>query len=80
MTSWIAMASSKKVVQRALKYALVVGALLIAINHGDAVLSGDLTLRRLMKMLLTVFVPYAVSTSSSVSAMRDQASRDGGGV
>ncbi len=70
MDSWIRLACSKVVALRALKYALVVGAILIAINHGDAALSGDVSARRVLKMILTVFVPYAVSTSSSVAAMR----------
>ena len=58
------------VVRRALGYAVVVGSVLIAINHGDAVLAGDVDGRRLLKMSLTVVVPYLVSTFSSVGAMR----------
>jgi hypothetical protein len=50
----------------------VVGAILITINHGQAILRGDVTLSRLLQMGLTVMVPYVVSTSSSVSAMRDR--------
>ena len=69
MQSWIRMACSRSVVVRGLKYAAVVGALLIAINHGDAIVRGEMSLGRLLKMILTVFVPYAVSTSSSVAAM-----------
>lgn len=59
------------VVKRALGYAGVVGAVLIAINHGDALLRGDLDRARLFKMALTCLVPYAVSTLSSVGAMKD---------
>ena len=55
---------------RALKYAIVVGAILIAINHGDALLRGDLDAVRLFRMALTVAVPYCVSTASSVEAVR----------
>jgi hypothetical protein len=58
------------VVRRALAYAVVVGGILIAINHGDAILAGDVSGARLLKMGLTAMVPYAVSTLSSVSAMR----------
>ena len=65
---WIAVARERSVVQRALKYAVVVGAILIAINHGDAILAGDVDPRRLLKMCLTVLVPYTVSTLSSVGA------------
>lgn len=44
-------------VRRATKVALVVGTILILINHGDALLRGDIDLNRILKMLLTVTVP-----------------------
>lgn len=65
---WLAVAREPDIVARACKYAVVVGAILIAINHGDALLTGDLDARRLAKMGLTVLVPYTVSTLSSVGA------------
>jgi hypothetical protein len=58
------------VVRRALGYAVGVGALLIAINHGDALVRGEWGADRLLRMGLTVLVPYCVSTLSSVSARR----------
>ena len=67
---FLELATDSRVVGRALLYALGVGSLLIAINHGDAVLSGNLSSGQLVKMGLTALVPYAVSTLSSVSAMR----------
>ena len=73
MTDWFRLASSGPVVHRALKYAVVVGAILIAINHSDAILRGDLPPARLFRMALTVVVPYMVSTLSSVEALRQQA-------
>jgi hypothetical protein len=73
---WLALATSASVVRRALGMAAVVGALLITINHGDAILRGDLDHARLLKMALTLLVPYCVSTYSSVGAMR--AMRAGG--
>jgi hypothetical protein len=57
-------------VRRALRYALVVGAVLIAINHGDALLRGDLDGVRLFRIGLNVIVPYCVSTASGVEAVR----------
>ena len=66
---WFRHATSGPVVRRALRYALVVGAILIAINHWDAFPSGDLSAGRLWKMGLTVCVPYLVSTYASVSAI-----------
>ena len=67
------LALSPRVVRRALLYAFVVGAILIAINHGDALLAGDVTSDRWWKMGLTVLVPYTVSTLSSVGALRSVA-------
>lgn len=69
--SWLGLASSRPVVVRALKYAVGVGAILIAINHGDALLRGQIDPERLAKMGLTVLVPYCVSTASSVAALRE---------
>jgi hypothetical protein len=65
---WLWVACERSVVLRACKYALVVGAVLITINHGDALLAGDVGASRLLKMGLTVLVPYVVSTLSSVGA------------
>ena len=76
-TSWIDTATRPAVVRRALKYALIVGTLLILINHGDAILRGDVSIDRLLRMGLTTLVPYAVSTLSSVEALRS-AERDAG--
>lgn len=70
MNEWIQLASSPGVVRRALGYAVVVGAILIMINHGDALIRGDIDTVRLLKMGFTVLVPYTVSTLSSVQAMR----------
>lgn len=64
------LALSPPVVRRALKIAVVVGAVLILINHGDALLRGDFSAGRLFRMALTVLVPYLVSTISSVEALR----------
>jgi len=72
VNEWLELATSWPVVRRALKFAVVVGAILIAINHGDAILQGEVGPDRLLKMGLTVLVPYAVSTLSSVGAMREQ--------
>ena len=70
---FLEVACSAGVVRRALLFAVVVGSILIAINHGDALLAGDVDGRRLLKMGLTVIVPYTVSTLSSVGALRAMA-------
>jgi hypothetical protein len=77
MAGWLALATSRGVVRRALLMAAIVGALLVAINHGDAILRGDVDRGRLFRMALTLLVPYCVSTTSSVGAMR---AMQGGGA
>lgn len=78
MQSSLEIAFSRPVVRRALRYAVVVGMLLIAINHGDAILRGDVSLGRMLRMALTTLVPYAVSTLSSVEAARETLQSRGG--
>jgi hypothetical protein len=58
---------------RGLKFSVVVGTVLIGINHGDAILAGELTRTNYLKMGLTVVVPYLVSVFSSVGAMIENA-------
>ena len=70
MVEWLRLACDASVVRRALGYAVVVGAILIAVNHGVAILNGDVEMGRLIQMGLTVLVPYLVSTFSSVGVMR----------
>ena len=77
MNEWLRIARTPSIARRAAKFALGVGLVLIAINHGDALVRGDVTLARVLRMLLTVTVPYIVSTASSVSALSD---RDRAGV
>ena len=57
---------------------MVVGAVLILINHGDALAAGQVGPVRWLKMGLTLLVPYVVSTVSSVMALRglQQSPRD----
>lgn len=69
MSEWLRLCLSKSVVPRAAYSALIVGTLLIAINHGDALARGELDFTRLWKMGLTLLVPYGVSTVSSVLAV-----------
>lgn len=54
--------------------ALVVGTVLIAINHGDVVLSG--TPLPLWKVVLTYCVPYCVATWGAITGKRAQMDRD----
>jgi hypothetical protein len=70
MNEWLKLATTPSVVRRALMYACIVGTVLISINHGDAILRGQITGPRLTRMGLTAMVPYCVSTLSSVGAIR----------
>jgi hypothetical protein len=71
MREWLRLSADPVVVRRAIVVAIVVGAVLVAINHADALMRGDITAGRLVKILTTVLVPYCVSTYSSVGAMLD---------
>ncbi len=71
MKLWLSYACEPNVVKRASVYALIVGIILILINQWDVLLSGDLSPRTLVKMALTMLVPYIVSTCSSVGALRE---------
>jgi hypothetical protein len=70
MRAWLRLACEPAVVRRALRYTVVVGVALNAINHGDAIMRGDIDAVRLFRIGLTVVVPYCVSTSSTVEALR----------
>ena len=71
MADWLRLALRRDVVARATRVAIVVGAILIAINQGDILLTGQIDARTVFKLILTPAVPYLVSTFSSVAALRD---------
>ena len=71
-TEWCNLGCRVSVVKRGLKFCLVVGIVLIAINHGDVILRGELQPINYLKMGLTVIVPYMVSVFSSVGAIIEQ--------
>ena len=72
--SFFSLALRPAVVRTAVGFSLVVGPVLIVINHSDTLLRGEVDGTRLIKMGLTMLVPYVVSTLSSVRAMRDETS------
>jgi hypothetical protein len=69
LKAWCRLACQPSVVKRGLKFAVVVGAILIAINQSDVILRGELEFSNYLKMGLTVMVPYVVSVLSSVGTM-----------
>ena len=71
MKDWVRLVFSKSVVRRAARYAVVVGSVLVTINHGDAILRGEVDGHRLLRIALTYCVPYCVSSFSSVGAIRE---------
>lgn len=70
ISEWLRLAAQPVVVKRATRTALIVGAILIAINHGSEILSGRVTPYSVLQICLTITVPYLVSTSSSVATLR----------
>ncbi|MEL6449785.1 MAG: nitrate/nitrite transporter NrtS [Pseudomonadota bacterium] len=69
------LARDRSVVLRAVKIAAIVGTIIAVINHGDAIAMGRMTGVAWLKCALTFLVPYAVSTYSSVMAVRDRLHR-----
>jgi hypothetical protein len=54
------------VVRQALLAAVVVGTLLVLLNQGDLLLSGQVTRRVVMKSLLTPIIPFCVTMLGAV--------------
>jgi hypothetical protein len=70
MKERIGVACQPEVIKCATKFALIVGPILVFINHGDAIMAGTMDTIAWLKSGLTMIVPYAVSTLSSISAYR----------
>ena len=66
MSSYLQIALEKSVRLRAMKMSVIVGCILATINHGDNILNGTAETVTFIKVLSTFFVPYCVSTISSV--------------
>ncbi|MDP6345478.1 MAG: nitrate/nitrite transporter NrtS [Alphaproteobacteria bacterium] len=60
--------------RKALGTALVVGTILVVINHGDVLAAADWP--PLWKVLLTYSVPYCVATWGAITGKRSQWQRD----
>ena len=69
INDWLKIALQKNILMRAIKVALVVGSILMIINHGDVILSNGLSIKEFIKITLTYLVPYCVSTYSSTEAV-----------
>ena len=65
----IALAIEPTIVKRGIKYAIIVGTILVGINHGDSFLKGSISGYQWCQITLTYAVPYIVSSLSSVQAI-----------
>ena len=63
---------SRKVMKRSAIVALIVGTILAFINHGDAILTANLTPVCWIKMIATCCVPYTVSSVTAVLGALEQ--------
>lgn len=80
MADWLRLAVTRSVVMRSINVALVVGAILVAINHGSALLRGEIDGSRVFQIGLTMFVPYCVSTYASVGALLERMRNERAGL
>ncbi len=62
----------KDIAKRALRVSLVVGTLLVLINHGEDFLGGTSKGTAIYQIVLTYLVPYCVSTYSSVMTLPEK--------
>lgn len=66
-TLYCEIASSRNIVQRALKVSFIVGSLLNLINQGEALFHIDIENINLVKLTLTYLVPYSVTTYTATA-------------
>jgi len=71
MKQRIKMACQPRVIRTATRFTLIVGPVLVMINHGDAIIDGSMHAGTWLKAGLTMIVPYIVSTLSSINAYRN---------
>ena len=64
--------------KKAFLTALVVGSMLTAINHGDAIIMG--VWPPIVKLILTYCVPYCVTTWGAITGKRSQRQRSPGSI
>ncbi len=70
--TWLQTARRPDIIRRGLKVGLIVGTILMLINHGDVMLTGHVSAETIIKIILTYGVPFGVSTYASVSALRER--------
>ena len=63
---------SRKIMKRSAIVALIVGTILAFINHGDVILTANLTPVCWIKIIATCLVPYTVSSVTAVLGALEQ--------
>lgn len=63
---------SRQLMPTAARVALVVGTLLLTINHGSTIITGQMTQGRWISAMLTYLVPYSVSIHGQYISRRGQ--------
>ncbi|WP_117234259.1 nitrate/nitrite transporter NrtS [Vibrio maerlii] len=58
-------------IAKSLKIALLVGTILMLINHGEALFNNQMDIQRGIKAALSYCVPFCVSLYSAVSSARE---------
>ena len=66
--TFLAIATQRSTVLRAMKIAIVVGIILVAVNEGGALIRREIDLAGLISAAMNFAVPYCVSTVSTVLA------------
>ena len=69
--TFLTVAAEKSTVLRAVKIALVVGLILVAVNEGGDLLQGDIDTAGWIRAVMNFVVPYCVSTVSTVLAQAE---------
>ena len=72
LKQYLELAVKPSIVKRGLTFSLIVGTILVLINHADTLFYGEMNAVLIRKIVLTYAVPYIVSSLSSVQALGQQ--------
>lgn len=66
VNQWLEIITRKDIIKRSINISLCVGTVLALLNHGDKLLINQITSSDVCKIIITYFVPFSVSTYSSL--------------
>ena len=66
------------IVLRGLKFSIIVGSILVLINHGDRLFTDRVTPTQMVQILFTYIVPFLVSSLSSIQSIVAHEETQGG--